>query len=474
MWELSTMLSARLNKRITIKKLVYLANNKKYREFYIKKRDGRDRVIDAPEKDLIEIQRIILKEILYKKRFAHPSCHGFVRKKSIITNARKHTDKNILWKVDIKDFFPSITKKRILALFLYLGFSQDLSNMLSELVTYKDRLPQGAPTSPYLSNLVCKKMDVRLYRYAKIVNLYYSRYADDIIFSGITISGSIMNQIKTIINNEGFEINEQKTRLMGKGSRQVACGLIVNKNVDLGRKKILNIRAIIFRCERRGIWNEIMSNTNIHKRYYHLEHFKYHLLGKIALLKNTNPDKWLKLKSRIDKLDWDNLGLSRRVFEAMGVINKVTSTTVFRYDLNVTKPFTSKCSSIDELNSRVSEIYYLIDKIDTQYFENNSNNARIAKQNEYGSVKIVQEYLKDNNKNLEGNDVIAVWNDIKILADHIVRHPSEKNWNKVDKVFNKYGLDASAPNYEYLRYILFENFRTSLEELSEIITIPKS
>ena len=131
--------------------LIYHKDNY-YKSFKIKKRNGTDREIDAPDPYLRKIQKIILTEILYEKDLIHPNCEGFVKGRSIFTNAERHTQQNILWKIDIRDFFPSITTQRVVNTLQYIGFNEFISIKLAELMTYKGRLPQGAPTSPYLSN----------------------------------------------------------------------------------------------------------------------------------------------------------------------------------------------------------------------------------------------------------------------------------------------------------------------------------
>lgn len=153
-----------------------------YYRFYIPKSNGGRRLISAPRNDLKMIQRKILGYILERIPI-HPSANGFRRERSIITNAENHMAQEIVIKIDAKDFFPSITYQRVKGVYANLGYPEKVADALTELTTYKGRLPMGAPTSPYLSNIVAIRLDRRFTNLSKKMDFRYTRYADDLAFS---------------------------------------------------------------------------------------------------------------------------------------------------------------------------------------------------------------------------------------------------------------------------------------------------
>jgi RNA-directed DNA polymerase len=177
----------------------------------------------------------------------HRSCHGFRRKKSIITNAKPHTGKNVLINIDLKDFFPSISGGRVYGIFTSLGFDNEVARFLTRITTYKNSLPQGAPTSPALANLVCRRLDSRLAGLSKRLKARYTRYADDMTFSGKENIITAIPLIRQIIKDEGFMVAEKKARIVRKGNRQEVTGLTVNKKVSIPRHLRRRIRAVIHR-----------------------------------------------------------------------------------------------------------------------------------------------------------------------------------------------------------------------------------
>lgn len=200
-----------------------------YREFSIKKRSGGTRKISSPYPALLEMQYWIYNNIL--KTIEINSCaHGFAYKKSIITNSNIHKGQNELLKLDIKDFFTSININRIIAVFKQLGYPNNISFYLASICTFEDYLPQGAPTSPILSNIISRRLDSRLIKLAKTYNLRYSRYADDLTFSGASIPAKLIDYITEIVFEEGFEINNAKTRLYKTTGKRIVTGISVSGN----------------------------------------------------------------------------------------------------------------------------------------------------------------------------------------------------------------------------------------------------
>lgn len=194
------------------------SNENHYRKFIIPKRKGGKREITAPFPALLECQHWIYNNIL-RKIPIHPCSHGFTNEKSIITNATIHLEQDHFLKIDIKDFFPSIGINKVITTFRNLGYTYKVSYYLSAICCYETHLPQGAPTSPSLSNIIVKNLDNRLSKFADKFQLKYSRYADDLAFSG-NIPVKHIEYITNIIKEEGFLVNENKTFICkGKGKR---------------------------------------------------------------------------------------------------------------------------------------------------------------------------------------------------------------------------------------------------------------
>jgi retron-type reverse transcriptase len=217
------------------RKSVYLASvigcsEAHYREFSIKKRSGGKRDIRAPYPALLECQQWINSQILSKANL-HFTTHGFTTGRSILTNAIPHLNASKVLKMDIKDFFHSISIKRVIALFQSIGYSHRIAVYLARISCLQDRLPQGAATSPGLSNAICYQLDKRLHGIANYHGLNYSRYADDLTFSGSDIERTFPSFIATICLTEGFEINATKTRLCSGNGKKIVTGISVSSTV---------------------------------------------------------------------------------------------------------------------------------------------------------------------------------------------------------------------------------------------------
>ena len=213
-----------------------------YRVFEIPKKNGGTRHIEAPDPITKKRQEDYL-QYLYKAYPASPYTHGFTPNKSIVTNAKPHTDKKWVYSVDIKDFFPSITlekAKSVIKAKLKWGLC---------FYDFKDgkgkRLPQGAPTSPYIANLYLKKFDYKTAKKLAGFNIAYTRYADDLTFSGndYDLMEKALSFIVKQLNKYGMEINYKKVKKMPSWKRQYVCGLVVNQKVGLTREMKKKIRA---------------------------------------------------------------------------------------------------------------------------------------------------------------------------------------------------------------------------------------
>jgi retron-type reverse transcriptase len=256
---------------IPLKELRFLAFSRKvaavshYRKFYIPKKSGGKRLISAPMPRLKKVQYWILENLLNKVP-VHQAVHGFLLQHSIISNAQQHVGKEVVVNIDVKDFFPSIHFKRVKGLLRHLGYSEKIATILAlictEAVTEEVAidgknyfvqkgnrvLPQGAPTSPAITNILCYKLDKRLQGMATKHQCQYTRYADDITFS---YNGQEINEqqlvwrIKKVLTDEGFTVHPDKIRIMRKGSRQEVTGIVVNEQLGLDRKKLRKFRAVL-------------------------------------------------------------------------------------------------------------------------------------------------------------------------------------------------------------------------------------
>lgn len=220
-----------------------------YRNFRIRKRSGEYRQISSPKTFLKVVQWWILDTIL-STQFTHECAYGFVKGRSFIDNARMHIGCRHLLNVDIENFFPSIRLSDVKDQFLKIGYSSSVSNDLTDLVSLSGFLPQGAPTSPYLSNLILSSVDDSLLSISKEYGLTYTRYADDLTFSSQKfINRELIEIIEREIGNIGFKLNSRKTKLLGTNQRKEVTGIIIaNEGIALSREYLNQARSIFYRA----------------------------------------------------------------------------------------------------------------------------------------------------------------------------------------------------------------------------------
>lgn len=296
----------------------------RYVNFLIpKKRKGEFRQISAPKHELMAIQNV-LKDILEAYYEPNTNAMGFVQGRSVVNNAMAHIRQNYILNIDLKDFFPSITRMRVWKCLQLkpMSFTEKVAGAIAGLCSMKIEkdsalayvLPQGAPTSPVLSNIICRKMDKRLNRLASTFGLNYTRYADDITFSSkhyvYAKEGDFIVRLHETIEEEGFVLNETKTRLQKNGERKEVTGLVVSDRANVSKKYIREIRSLLYMWERYGY------DVAYSKFYPHYKAEKGHvkkgepslenvLCGKLLYLKmvkgETN-NTYLKLKERLDNL----------------------------------------------------------------------------------------------------------------------------------------------------------------------------
>lgn len=284
---------------IEITTMMATLESKYYHLAHIKKKSGGVRTLNIPAVSLRMVQRWILDNIL-NKLYISNCAMGFCVNRSIVDNAESHLGKACVINLDLKDFFPSITQKQVFNIFYYYGYTIDVSYMLSRLCTYEGKLPQGAPTSPCLSNIVCLKLDKRLSEISKRFNAKYTRYADDITFSCDSDISSIIQIVTKIIDDEGFQINKKKTRILFKHQRQEVTGLLVNgDHVRVDKKYIKKFKQEIYYCKKYGV-DEHLNHIECRKHFYH-----DHMYGKAYFIKMVDEELGNKLLNELDTIDWE-------------------------------------------------------------------------------------------------------------------------------------------------------------------------
>ena len=297
-----------------------------YAYSWIPKRRGAPRLIEASKPRLKELQRLILRGILDPVP-PHAAAYGFRKGRSCIDGAQIHCGEALVLTLDLKDFFLRVPQRRIVALFRCLGYPWAVARCLTGLCTnvtpawqferlpgegQPDRetrqrfrqphLPQGAPTSPALANLASWHLDRRLAALARKWNLNYSRYADDMTFSGgktfAPHIGGFVAAVSKIAADEGFALNRQKTRVMGQGQTQRVTGLVVNQHVNLDRKSYDRLKATLHNCAARGPAGQNRSD--------HAD-LRAHLDGRITWVENINPRRGHRLREIFWNIDWSEL-----------------------------------------------------------------------------------------------------------------------------------------------------------------------
>jgi retron-type reverse transcriptase len=285
-----------------------------YIRFSVPKKSGGLRELAKPHKELDRSQRWILANIL-EKIPVHPAAHGFVAGRSTVTGAAIHTNQAAVINCDLEDFFPSITFPRVMGFFRRVGYSPAVATILALLCTECPRrtvslsgvkyhvatgsrgLPQGASTSPALSNLIAWKLDQRFAGLAKKFGCQYTRYADDLTFSGSDeITGKIgwfLAKVRHIAQDEGFRLNEKKTRVQRPHTAQVVTGLIVNERPGVPRNMVRRLRAILHRAKFEGLEKQNREGR---------PNFKGWVEGMVAYVHMANPKQGEPLKRALEML----------------------------------------------------------------------------------------------------------------------------------------------------------------------------
>ena len=264
-----------------------MANGQKhfYRSFRIPKNNGKTRLISAPLPLLKGVQVFILSEILAKIS-CHPCAKAYIKKHSLKDNAKFHRNQEKLLKLDIQDYFPSLKTERVYSLFRGFGYSETLSGLFANLCTLSGGLPQGAPTSPYLSNLLTWQLDQKIFEYCRDNgSLRYTRYADDISISGSFNSREIILKVYNLIECNGLMPNKEKTHVIGANRQQNVTGIVVNKKIQVPKIYRKRIRSDVYYIRKYGVDEHLahISADSTPSRYLQ------QLLGRISYCLQINP-----------------------------------------------------------------------------------------------------------------------------------------------------------------------------------------
>lgn len=296
-----------------------------YHYRWIRKRHGEARLIEIPKFKLKQIQRQLL-DGLISLMPPHEAAHGFRTGRSIRTFAAPHVGARVVLRLDLKDFFPAITRRRVLPVFLTAGYPEGVARLLAGLCTNASpgdvweqfpgtgkpreqwaseslyavpHLPQGAPTSPALANLCAFRLDCRLAALARAMRANYTRYADDLAFSGgddlRRAARRFTVQVMAIALEEGFRIHARKTRVMPQSARQRLAGVVVNRHPNVCRRDFDCLKALLHNCVRHG--------PQTQNREGHPD-FQAHLAGSISHVAMLNPARGEKLRRLFERIKW--------------------------------------------------------------------------------------------------------------------------------------------------------------------------
>jgi len=306
-----------------------IAQVQNYHYRILTKPTGNLRLIEAPKHKVKMAQRQVLREILDRIPIHH-CVHGFVKARSIRTFAAEHVGKRVVLRMDLSDFFPSIGRHRIQALFRTAGYPELVANLLGGICTnatprsfwnplasgrislsaaeaiaearqlyLRPHLPQGAPTSPALANICAYRLDCRLTGLAGSAGAHYTRYADDLAFSGDSEFNRrverFANHVSAVVIEEGWSVNHRKTRIMRQSVRQHLVGLVSNQRLNVAREDFDRLKAILTNCLRHG-WQS--QNREAHRD------FRSHLDGRVTFVESINDGKGKRLRKLFDRIEW--------------------------------------------------------------------------------------------------------------------------------------------------------------------------
>ncbi|WP_372744148.1 retron St85 family RNA-directed DNA polymerase [Lutibacter sp.] len=260
-----------------------------YREFRIPKKRGGYRDIVTPYQSLLEIQQWI-SEHIFSQLEVHNAAFAYVKKRNVALNANEHIGCKEMLKIDLKDFFFNIKIPRVRELFNRVGYSKEIAGYLTKLCCLDGALPQGAATSPIISNIILNTLDKRLCNFSKNNGIKYTRYADDIVFSGEAITADFQNLVIRNIQDSGFKINSAKTKKYREEHRKIVTGIVVSKdNIRLPKVKRREIKSEVYFLIKHGI----LAQTERYNDLYYIDR----VLGRLSYWKQIEPKNEFVLQS---------------------------------------------------------------------------------------------------------------------------------------------------------------------------------
>lgn len=277
-----------------------------YRSYEIRKKSGGTRKIEAPDAMLKDVQHWIYGNILCRDRSLLDCVHGFVpalgehdKVRGILSNAAPHSGHDWLINIDLKDFFHTVKLDMVEEYFGSLGYEYEVVKALTALCTMRSRLPQGAPTSPMLSNLIAIKMDLAMMAYCKERGVTYTRYADDLTFSAnYDVEMPPLRDLYGIVFKHGFIVNRQKTKVRTRGYRKEVTGLTVTQGVHVPKKYRKEVWRELYFCKKFGVY-EHYHNMGTDKGLY-----KAWLRGRIMFIRQIDPACGNRMLEKFNELNW--------------------------------------------------------------------------------------------------------------------------------------------------------------------------
>jgi len=324
--DLAALTGATRNEIIWLASRPYWQSFSHYSVRQIAKKSGGTRLLMAPMPRLKAVQRALHAKLVSRLP-VHEAAHGFRKGRDALSSATAHVGKDVVISVDIEDFFPSFTFRRVSGYLRNLGYGRGVSVALANLMTarvsdgsvkegnqwksahslrhpdlakrYHPELPQGAPTSPGMANAIVLRMDKRLHALAQKFGAEYTRYADDLTFSGneelAKGAGHLLQLIRQIVRTEGLRLNEKKTRIMRKGRQQRVTGVVVNEKTNVSRRDYDTLKAILHNCIKHGPAGQNRENV---------PDFREHLRGRIAHISHIGPERGRKLMRMFEQIKW--------------------------------------------------------------------------------------------------------------------------------------------------------------------------
>ncbi|WP_299040056.1 reverse transcriptase family protein [uncultured Pseudokineococcus sp.] len=290
-------------------------------------RPGRaPRLLEVPTPRLRRVQRVVLDEVLAGVP-AHPAAHGFVPGRGVLSGARPHVGADVVVSADLSSFFAAVTAGRVYRVLRALGHPEAVAHVLTGLCTHRapvrvlaamppggsdvarsalrralasPHLPQGAPTSPHLANLAAHRLDVRLDSYARACGAAYTRYADDLALSGgpdvARRAGALLDGVRRVVHDEGYRLNEAKTRVQPRSRRQQVTGVVVNDRPGVGRREVDALRALLHNCVVRGPASQDREGRG--------QGLRAHLEGRVSWVEHVSPGRGAALRAELDRITW--------------------------------------------------------------------------------------------------------------------------------------------------------------------------